>query len=289
VWFPCVRWFALATIAVLCSPSPLDAQQDTTARPTRITLTDDSELIGVIVNEDSLVVRFRTAGGLAVGIPKSQIKSLEFLSGLIQEGQYYRPDPNDTRLFFSPTARPLRNGQTSFSVYQLFFPLLGVGIGNVFTLAGGISLFPFVDNQVVYLAPKITPLQTDQLSLAGGLFFVKSTAARTEGIGMLYGVASYGPRTSSLTAGVGWGFSGSDFADKPVLILGGEVQLSNSLKLITENWIIPKSEAEVVSLGFRLFGERLSADLGFIYPAGEKTTGFPFIPWVGFAYAVGSQ
>jgi hypothetical protein len=106
---------------------------------------------------------------------------------------------------------------------------------------------------------------------------------------MLYGVASYGPRTSSLTAGVGWGFSGSDFAGKPVLILGGEVQLSNSLKLITENWIIPKSEAEVVSLGFRLFGERLSADLGFIYPAGEETTGFPFIPWVGFAYAVGSQ
>jgi len=38
----------------------------------------------------------------------------------------------------------------------------------------------------------------------------------------------------------------------------------------------------------RFFGEDLAADLGFIYPAGSKITGFPFIPWLGFVYNFGT-
>ena len=47
----------------------------------------------------------------------------------------------------------------------------------------------------------------------------------------------------------------------------------------------------ILSFGIRFFGERLSADLGFFYPMSEGegiSEGFPFIPWLGFAYNFGN-
>ncbi len=69
------------------------------------------------------------------------------------------------------------------------------------------------------------------------------------------------------------------------LILGGDVQLSNSVKLISENYIPIGTEdgSLLYSFGIRFFGDNLSADLGF-FGVTEETEGWPFAPWVGFAY-----
>jgi hypothetical protein len=69
----------------------------------------------------------------------------------------------------------------------------------------------------------------------------------------------------------------------------GETRVSNSVKLITENWIPPNSHVSLLSFGIRFFGDNLAADLGFIYPAGSDISGFPFLPWLGFAYNFGGS
>jgi hypothetical protein len=89
--------------------------------------------------------------------------------------------------------------------------------------------------------------------------------------------------------GLGWGFAGGEIANKPILLLGGELRLSNSIKLISENWIPPGTDLVVYSFGFRFFGENLAADLGFFRPSHMDTDGFPFIPWIGFAYNFGAR
>jgi hypothetical protein len=253
-------------------------------------LKDGSELVGTVEAEEPDTVRFRTAGGLLLSMPRSQIRSIALLPGKFEGGKYLRPDPNYTRLLFAPTARPLKNGQGYFSAYEVFFPFLAVGVGDVLTLAGGMSLMPGSTTQMVYLAPKVTAVNTGDFSLAGGVLYITLTSSNEDfdGAGIAYSVATYGTGEAAVTGGLGWGFFGDDFANDPILMLGGELRLSNSVKLVSENWFPPGSEAYPLSLGVRFFGDRLAADIALIYPAGADMEGFPFMPWLGFAYNFGA-
>ncbi len=258
-------------------------------RACRVVLFDGSLILGTVEQEEPDTVRFRTAGGVRFSLPRSQIKSIEWLAGEIQNGRYLRSGPNHTRLLFAPTARPLKKGQGYFSAYEVFFPFLAYGLGFNSTLAGGISIFPGASAQLFYLAPKVTVYNSENLSLAGGVLYLNATKAFEdfEGAGIVYGVGTYGTEQVSATAGLGWGFFGEDFADDPILMLGGDLRLSNSVKLVSENWFPPKSDVYPLSLGVRFFGDRLAADIALIHPAGAEMEGFPFMPWLGFAYNFG--
>lgn len=262
------------------------SQQDTTSKGfTRLILKDRSEFTGTIVEEDSLTIIFKTVVGILMTIPREQVKTLERFSDRVAGGKYMWTDPNHTRLLFAPTARSLGSGWGYFSIYEIFFPLLAVGIGDFITLTGGVSLFPWVENQLFYLAPKVTPIQKDKFSVAGGVLYV-NTISGSGGVGILYGLTSYGSPDASLTFGLGWEFSGGKTANELIiLLLGGEIRASNSIKFITENWFLPNSDVVLLSLGIRFFGKSLAGDLGFIYPYGSEITGFPFFPWIGFTYS----
>ncbi len=250
----------------------------------RIILNDGSELVGFIEYDHGDSVSFNTFSGLSMTIPKNQISRIEKLAGEVIGGEYYRMDPNNTRLFFGPTARSLRSGHGYFSVYEIFFPMLAIGIADVVSLAGGISLFPGAPLQILYLAPKITPIHTDNLDIAGGVLYINSTIENFGGFGIVYGVGTYGNEKASFTGGLGWGFARGELTNKPILLLGGELRLSNSLKLISENWIPPDSDIQFISFGLRFFGDKVAGDFGLIHPLGSRIEYFPFIPWIGFAY-----
>lgn len=280
----------LASILLVVTGVSL-AQQDTsaTAKLQKITLKDGSEVIGTIGSEDSSFIHFRTSSNVEMTIPREQVKSIEKLTGEIVRGEYRRLDPNRTRLLFAPTARSLKGGQGYFSAYEIFFPLVAVGATDFITLAGGISLFPGAEDQLLYLAPKVRPIHLKKLDIAGGLLYINSTGGDGEGVGIVYGAGTYGTSNAALTAGLGWGFAEGELADEPIILIGGELRASNSVKFITENWIPPNSDIVILSFGIRFFGENLAADLGFIHAAGSDIEGFPFIPWIGFAYNFGGK
>ncbi|MDI6804565.1 MAG: hypothetical protein QME58_12100 [Bacteroidota bacterium] len=250
----------------------------------RIILNDGSELVGFIEYDHGDSVRFNTFSGLTITIPKNQISSIDKLAGEIINGEYYRMDPNNTRLFFAPTARTIRSGHGYFSAYEIFFPMLAFGIADVVSIAGGMSLFPGAPLQIFYVAPKITPIHTDDLDIAGGVLYLNSTLGGFEGLGIVYGVGTYGNEKAAFTGGLGWGFSRGELTNKPILLLGGELRLSNSLKLISENWIPPDADIQFISFGLRFFGDKVAGDFGLIHPLGSRIENFPFIPWIGFAY-----
>jgi hypothetical protein len=103
-------------------------------------------------------------------------------------------------------------------------------------------------------------------------------------------MGTYGTSRARLTLGLGYGYSEGEFSNNPVVLVGGEVQVSNSFKLITENWFPIGSDVSLLSFGFRFFGDNLAADLGFFYQMENGSgisEGFPFIPWLGFAYNFG--
>lgn len=149
-------------IALLIPRSELFSQENNAPTiPTIIFLTDGSELIGTIVSEDSLTISFQTMSKIAMIIPRDQVKELRRLQGVIIDGTYYRYDPNVTRLFLAPTARPLAKGQGCFSAYQVFFPFLAYGVNDFLTIGGGISLLPGASEQLLYVTPKIVPYKKE--------------------------------------------------------------------------------------------------------------------------------
>ncbi len=265
------------------------AQADTTATNlVKLELTDGSTLIGSVLSEDNQVIRFHTQSGVEMTIEKTKIKSRTLLRGQYVRGELWNDDPNRTRLLFAPTGRALKAGQGYFAAYEIFFPFIAVGVADFLTLAGGMTLFPGAENQLFYFAPKITPVRLEKFDLSAGVLFIK-IPDEPDWAGIMYGVGTYGTEEAALTAGLGFGFAGGDVADKPLFQVGGELRLGKMTKLISENWLIPDSEVQLVSAGLRFFGDRLAADFAFFYPAGADTEGFPFLPWIGFVYNFGHQ
>lgn len=278
ILYTCIVAFALASNSA--------AQGDSTITGlTYIELKDGSTFSGYVIEENEEMLKIRTLANLEIEVPKLQIIKREIVSGEIREGELWYEDPNTTRMFFAPTGRGLKAGQGYFSVYEIFFPFIAVGITDWLAIAGGVSLIPGADNQVLYIAPKITPIRTENFDLSGGVLYLKPPG-ESEGGGVAYAVGTYGTSKASLTFGIGFGFSGGDFADKPILVLGADIRVSKSIKVMTENWIV-FDEGSLLSFGIRFFGKSIAADFGLVFPTTGGNDGFPFLPWLGFAYNFG--
>jgi hypothetical protein len=265
------------------------ADSSATGELVRIELKDGNSLVGTVARESADSLLIRLPSGAEITLAKSLIASRTRIDAQVREGTLVRLDPNRSRLLFAPTARPVRHGTGYLAFYEIFFPYLAVGIGDVLTLAGGISLVPGATDQIFYVGPKVSvALGSGGSYLAIGGHYANTFSSSSEGVAVLYGLGTFGSHTTALTVGAGYGYAESQFSENPLLILGGEAQLSGSIKLITENWIPVGGEAAILSLGVRFFGDRLSADFGFYYLTEVSTEGFPFLPWLSFAYLFGS-
>lgn len=274
----------------------VDAQQADTTRHSsgtvRVTLQDGTSHIGVVEEESGEEIHLLTLNGVRITIPRNQVRSVNPYEGQMRGGQLLRPDPNYTRLLFGPTARPLGSGHGYVAAYELFLSFIGVGAGDAVNLAGGITLIPGLEGQFIYAAPKVTLLNKPRASVAAGVFagtFLGDIEDEDIPIGgIFYGVATIGRPDAALTFGAGYGFTDEDTADRPVLMLGGEYQVSSVIKLLTENYMVPGEEDSILlSGGIRFFGDRLAADLAFFTMPTVFEGGFPFFPWLGFAYNFG--
>lgn len=262
-------------------PTQYSLPQEDSTTVASISLTDGTELKGFIVEQNDSLINFKTISGIEMKIDRKLISDISFSKGEIVEGRFQRYDPNRTRLFFGPTARTLPQGSGYFSAYMIFVPFLAIGVTDYFTLSGGMTLIPGAEEQMFYIGPKVRFLNLEGFSLGSGIIY---SHIDENDFGIAYGVTTIGSERAALTVGIGWGYEDSEFSDTPFILLGGEVQVSNSVKLLTENWII--SETGVISFGIRFFGDNLAADFGFFRPVGEDTDmeGWPFIPWIGFVY-----
>jgi hypothetical protein len=245
----------------------------------KIELKDGSVLIGEILSETNDVIVIQTKSGIKSEIAKVEIAKRKVVTDSMVKGQVWDSDPNKTRLFFAPTGRALNKGEGYFAIYELFFPFVAFGVTDNFTLAGGMSLFPGADDQLLYIAPKYTFLNKSNMDLSAGVLYMRIPEV-SEGAGIAYGVGSFGSNDNAVTVGLGYGFAGGDLADNPMLTLGGELRVGRYVKLISENWFFLGEDFGLVSGGLRFFGEKMAGDFGFIVPTevGE------FIPWLGFAY-----
>ena len=250
-----------------------------------IELKDGSEFIGKIRSQDSLSIIFETQSGTIIDIKRDQIENIEdqrydFLIG---------DDPNKTRLFLAPTGKSLKAGTGYFSVNELLFPMIAYGITDFFSVAGGMTIIPGATDQLFYLNGKARVLNLEEFDLSAGILYTNITSADENGLTVIYANSTYGTRDAALTLTAGLSVSGTENSGQyPIFIIGGELKLSNSAKLLSENWILTSPESgKIFSLGVRFFGKKVAGDFGLMYfvdEDGESISGWPFVPWVGLSY-----
>jgi hypothetical protein len=280
----------LLFVALLALPISARAQEsrsapaDTVGARVVVLLVDGTRVTGVVASMTNAELRLTTDGGIAMTIPRDQVRSLEPMSGRKFSGV----DPNPTRLLFGPTARSLGSGKGYAALYEIVVPFVGVGVGDAITLAGGVTINPG-SGRLAYIAPKATLVQTQTVDVAIGGFagtFIGSDIDESPLFGIGYAVATVGTNERAFTIGLGQGYADGS-ASNLFALVGGELQIGNRAKLLTENYLFyVDGDTEVVfSGGIRFFGDRLSADFGLFSASGliGEDIGFPFIPFIGFA------
>ncbi|MBN2000008.1 hypothetical protein JW935_20815 [candidate division KSB1 bacterium] len=249
-------------------------------------LRDGNRIMGDLTRARHDTLFVRTTGGLLLPIPAYQIQKVIEKAPVVSGVGFYRTDPNTSRLFFAPTARKLKKGTGYFADYYIFFPTLGYGLTENIALSGGMSILPGLDTQLFSFAPKVAFDLTNNLSLGTGVLVL--FVPDEDPVDLCFTVMTYGNIQKAITVGAGipvfaWK------SNNPILMVGAETQISNSVKLLSENWMFTGDfQNSLFSVGIRFFGDRLAADLALItLKELFNTEGFPFIPYVGFSYCFG--
>lgn len=257
---------------------PVDA-----ARVVELRLTDSTTLRGRIVAADTASLTLVTAAGVRVSVP---LTSLALWRDVAEPAPgLARRDPNDSRLFLTHTARALPKGKFAAVDYLVFFPVASYGVTDRLALTGGMSLIPFSPDQIFYVAPKYTAVQSTDFNLAAGLLYLRVVGfVPTSGYaGIAYGVTTVGDATRSATALVGFPFASGGWGRRPLVVVGGESRVSPRVKLLAEGWSIPGTDVVPAVGGLRLIGDHVSWDFGLLFLLGAKGLGGAFLPWVDFS------
>ncbi len=277
--------YTIVLISLFLFSQTLSAQQDTTGtKPVLIELKDGSKITGNILEETENMLVVKTAEELEIKIPKNKIASRKILSHEPITPKNEIRDYNRHRLLISPTGRNIKKGDVYIADYELFLPIVGIGITDIFSVSGGITLIPGIKNQLIFLSPKFTPIQYEDFYGSVGLIFA---GVFGESFGtLIYASTSFGGEDFSATLGYGTAIFGEEIFKASTIMFGGDAKISRSTKIIVDNMYYVFSEEGLSSLGFRIFGEHLSGEFGLIYPwsFSHSSYGFPFIPWLSVSY-----
>lgn len=270
-----------------------------TAKWQKVVLKDGSEFIGHVVERDAEKIVFRTSSVARLEILVTQIERMEEVEkSSMKTGRYWFPNPNATRYFFGPSAINLKRGEGYYQNTWVLLNSFNVGLTDNISIGGGfelISTFATMGSEegwqpIFMLTPKVGFKVSEDLHLGGGLLYLnvpvidfEDSGPNRTGLGITYGIGTYGSLDHNITFGAGWGFIQDQWADRPILTISGMTRIARKTALVTENWILPvDGYYGFYSYGIRFFGEKLAVDLGFINNADISEGIFIGIPWIDF-------
>lgn len=288
---------AAAALLLLAAPHvshaqkvPLDSLRvNDTTLVYRLVLSDGSKVVGQITMLSADSVGIRSAAATTTIARRSVREARAYPLSAMRNGELWPENPHATRLLFSPTAIPLREGESYFADFWVFLISAAHGVTDRFTLGGGMTLLPglSIEKNVLYALPKYTVVSRPKAKFAvGGLLAsVPLDSDRRKSLGLLYAVGTAGSRESNVTLGTGFWYVGNKVSGKPVLTLGGQTRVSRHVALISENWFIPSegSDAGFLTYGLRLLEDSFAVDLAFGAPMDGGGVSFPGVPLLGFA------
>ncbi|WP_161888804.1 hypothetical protein [Pontibacter russatus] len=276
-----------ATTAVQAQQTD-SAQAQTTATQRWLVETKDGSVFqGVYLGQSEAGVRLLTDSAGEITIPMSELKSFRILDERnFRNGEYWFDNPNATRYLFAPSAYSLRKGEAYYQNTYLVLNSFNYGITDRLTIGAGFELIStFSGEPIFFITPKYSFPISDKWNAGAGVLYANAPIEDFSGLGIGYGLITYGNRDNNATLGVGFGYVDDEVSGKPVFNLSGMRRISRKMALVTENWLVPSDGYYgVYSYGIRFMGEKITVDLAFLNNADIASDvlaiGVPYVDFV---------
>jgi len=286
-----------AMITLVMSPELLgqaESLQQGIAAPDQISLIKikgDAGLtyVGTIIERNDKEIILLTEGKTKVHIPIETIQDIRSIpSSHFHDGEYWFPNPNETRYLYAPSAFNLKKGEGYYQNTYLFINSFNYGFTDNFSFGVGFEFLSTFGsfggdfNPIFFLTPKYSMQVSENFRVGIGVLF-GNVSNLVGGFGVGYGLATYGNPEHNATLGLGFGFFDGDFSTDPVITISGMTRISRRISLVTENWFFPADVYRgILTYGIRFFGESMSVDLALINNS-DIATAFPIgIPYIDF-------
>jgi hypothetical protein len=297
-WLPYLRAALLLGLFIIAAAGTVFAQTDTTLTQSVVgkrwvvETRDGSVIQGIFLGQTEGGIRLQTESAGEVFIPHNQIKSTKILDeSRMRDGEYWFENPNATRYLFSPSAYSLRKGEAYYQNTYLVLNSFNIGITDNITMGGGFELIStFTGTPAFYITPKATFQVSEKWRAGGGVLYANVIGIDEDfsGLGIGYGIVTYGNRDDNATLGMGYGFVDGELSSKPVITLSAMKRASRRIAFVTENWLVPTDNYYgVFSYGLRFMGERMTVDFAFINNPEIAESIFIGIPYVDFVIKFG--
>lgn len=255
---------------------------------------DGNKFTGRLLQDDgnTVVVMTQTAGKITLA--RAAVKRIEILqASQLRADGYWTDNPQATRNFWAPTGYGLKPGEGYYQNIWVLFNQFSVGVTRHFSVGVGIvPLFLFGSpSSPVWLTPKISlPLSKDKVNVGvGALIGTTSFGEKGNGFGIVYGSTTFGSRDKNFTIGVGYNYNAADAIQRPIINFSALVRVSAKGYFITENYIIPSGDSNLVLIGVggRRLANRTGIDYGLMFPFQESMSTLVAFPWLGLTAPLG--
>ncbi len=184
-------------------------------------------------------------------------------------------------LLLVPTATPLTAGKVVFSLHELFFPALGLGVTERLSVRAGASVVPGSGAGVVFLSPGFTAFRAEHIDIACGVWILSGAGGGGRGFG--YANLTVTGARGSLTLGAGFGLNGGAEPRGSLWMGGASLQVTGETHIIAEVFLPPALDPAVVTLGSRITSGNLSVEFAVVIPWSGHGSGVVPLPWTSFS------
>lgn len=290
------KWLAcfLLLFYLLVSSAGVRAQTDTTQVNNELTVgrriiveTKDGLVVrGIFIGRSDAGIKVRTDNAGEVDIPNDQITWMEVVDERMKDENYIFENPNSTSYLFSSSAFSPQKGEAYYKNIYLVVNSFNYAITNNFSVAAGFEITSAISaNPTFFINPKYNFQINEKVHAGAGALYASVPGAKFSGLGIGYGIVTYGNADDNITFGAGYGYIDKELANKPVFTLSGMKRLNRRFGLVSENWIVPREEYYgVYSYGVRYMAQRVSVDLAFLnnqeFASDIFFLGIPYIDFV---------
>jgi len=234
-------------------------------RKVTVKMNNGEEFVGDVIKQDDDILILNSKNG-ELKIKVIQIKKIEEYT---YEGDFLFPSSHATRYFFGPSAIPLKKGKGYYHNVYLVGNFVNVGITDNFSFGGGLEFFSTVYGRPIYfLTPKVGFEVKENVHVGGG--FLTAGMVGEGNVTMGYGVSTLGSSDKNASFGMGFGVADDDLG--VTFVFSGTTRVSNSIALLTENYVFKNSQNTNNSYigihGIRILGRKHSFDFGLLVLAG---------------------
>ncbi|HAH22732.1 MAG TPA: hypothetical protein DCL77_03030 [Prolixibacteraceae bacterium] len=271
------------------------AQNNQDSIRSHVETVDGNEYIGIILQQDSQIIRIKTDNLGEISIPRAEVKRITLLTSVkTKEGTYWLDNPQATRYFWSPNGYSLKAGEGYYQNVWILINQVTYGITNHFSAGVGIvPLFLFAgSSSPAWITAKFSvPVVKDKVNLGAGLLAGTIIGQQNTNFGILYGLSTFGSKDKNINIGLGWGFANGEIAKNPTLSISGMLRTGPRGYILTENYFIgtPDNFLVLLSLGGRRIIKHTGLDFGAVIPLGADIGSFVAIPWLGLTIPFGQK